>query len=64
MMQRVAHSCSIWNKSTKKPEPPKKSPASEPATTKGEGNLESEQAEVMRAGENDETIENETNLIA
>lgn len=52
------------SQTTTKPEPPKKPPASEPATTKGEGNLESEQAEVMRAGENDETIENETNLIA
>ena len=37
---------------------------SEPATTTGEGNLKSEQAEVMRAGEEDEIVDDESNLIA
>ncbi|KAA1261472.1 Small-conductance mechanosensitive channel [Rubripirellula obstinata] len=43
---------------------PVTSSASEPTTTTGEGNLESEQAEVMRAAEDDETVADEANLIA
>ncbi len=41
-----------------------KAPLLEPSITSGEGNLETEQTEVMRATSNDETIKDEVNLIA
>ncbi|MDV6032373.1 MAG: mechanosensitive ion channel [Phycisphaera sp. RhM] len=44
---------------------PKRRPTQpEPAVSTGEGDLTSEQDEVMRATDNDETIDDETNLIA
>ncbi|WDQ15003.1 mechanosensitive ion channel family protein [Rhodopirellula sp. P2] len=47
------------------PAPPEKSPSvAEPTTSVGEGDLGPEQGEVLRATEDDETVEGEANLIA